>query len=63
MTTSKRFSVELIRYCTVFEQEEKKDEKTGLIFQTKIKKVATYHQYYSVQKAVEQTLRATVFNY
>lgn len=51
--------VELIRYCTVFEQEEKKDPKTGLIFQTKIKKVGAYHQYYAVQKAVEQTLRAT----
>ncbi|MEA1973033.1 MAG: type I restriction endonuclease subunit R [Candidatus Cloacimonadota bacterium] len=56
---NKKTLVELIRYCTVFEQEEKKDEKTGLIFQAKIKKVAAYHQYYSVQKAVEQTLRAT----
>lgn len=51
--------VQLIRYCTVFEQEEKKDENTGLIFQVKIKKVAAYHQYYAVQKAVAQTLRAT----
>ena len=51
--------VELIRYCTVFESEEKKDEKTGLIFQTKVKKVAAYHQYYAVQKAVAQTIRAT----
>jgi type I restriction enzyme R subunit len=56
---NKKTLVELIRYGTVFEQEEKKDEKTGLIFQVKIKKVAAYHQYYSVQKAVEQTLRAT----
>ena len=56
---NKKTLVELIRYCTVFEQEEKKDEKTGLIFQVKIKKVAAYHQYYSVQKAVAQTLRAT----
>ncbi len=56
---NKKTLIELIRYCTVFEQEEKKDEKTGLIFQVKIKKVAAYHQYYSVQKAVEQTLRAT----
>ena len=51
--------VELIRYCTVFESEEKKDQKTGLIFQTKVKKVAAYHQYYAVQKAVEETIRAT----
>lgn len=56
---NKKTLVELIRYCTVFEQEEKKDDKTGLIFQVKIKKVAAYHQYYSVQKAVEQTIRAT----
>lgn len=55
----KKTLVDLIRYCTVFEQEEKKDEKTGLIFQIKIKKVAAYHQYYAVQKAVTQTIRAT----
>jgi len=30
-----------------------------LVFQVKIKKVAAYHQYYAVQKAVEETLRAT----
>ena len=56
---NKKTLVELIRYNTVFEQEEKKDEKTGLVFQVKIKKVAAYHQYYAVQKAVEETLRAT----
>lgn len=55
----KKTLVELIRYCTVFESEEMKDQKTGLIFQTKVKKVAAYHQYYAVQKAVAQTLRAT----
>ena len=56
---NKQTLVELIRYCTVFEKEEKKDEETGLISQVKIKKVAAYHQYYAVQKAVTQTLRAT----
>lgn len=56
---NKKTLVELIRYCTVFEKEEKKDEKTGLISQVKIKKVAAYHQYYAVQKAVDHTLRAT----
>jgi type I restriction enzyme R subunit len=56
---NKKTLVELIRYCTVFEQEEKKDDKTGLISQVKIKKVAAYHQYYAVQKAVAQTIRAT----
>lgn len=55
----KRVLLNLIRYCTVFEAEEKKDETTGLVSILKIKKVAAYHQYYAVQKAVEQTLRAT----
>ena len=50
--------VKLIRYCTVFEQEEVKNDE-GIISQIKIKKVAAYHQYYAVQKAVTQTLRAT----
>lgn len=56
---NKKTLVELIRYCTVFEKEEKKNKETGLISQVKIKKVAAYHQYYAVQKAVAQTLRAT----
>lgn len=49
----------LVRYCTVFESEEKKDEKTGLKSIVKIKKVAAYHQYYAVEKAVTETVRAT----
>jgi type I restriction enzyme R subunit len=49
----------LIRYNTVFEQEEQKDEKTGLLSVVKIKKIAAYHQYYAVEKAVKETLRAT----
>ncbi|MFD1014408.1 type I restriction endonuclease subunit R [Winogradskyella rapida] len=56
---NKKTLVELIRYCTVFEQEESKDDNTGLVFQIKIKKVSAYHQYYAVQKAVAQTVRAT----
>ena len=55
---SKDTLVKLIRYCTVFEQEEVKSSE-GIISQIKIKKVAAYHQYYAVQKAVAQTLRAT----
>ena len=55
----KRVLLNLIRYCTVFESEEVKDEETGLVSISKVKKVAAYHQYYAVQKAVDQTLRAT----
>ena len=49
----------LIRFNTVFEPEEVKDEKTGLLSVVKVKKVAAYHQYYVVEKAVRQTIRAT----
>ena len=55
----KEVLLKLIRYNTVFENEEVKDSKTGLLSLMKIKKVAAYHQYYAVEKAVEHTLRAT----
>lgn len=55
----KEVLLRLIRYNTVFEQEEKKDEKTGLLSVVKVKKIAAYHQYYAVEKAVQETLRAT----
>lgn len=51
--------LKLVRYCTVFESVEKKDEKTGIKSVVKIKKVAAYHQYYAVEEAVSQTIRAT----
>ena len=43
---------------TVFENEEKKDKKTWQITQEKIKKIAAYHQYYAVKKAISATLHA-----
>jgi type I restriction enzyme, R subunit len=55
----KEVLLRLIIYNTVFEQEEKKDEKTGLLSVIKVKKIAAYHQYYAVEKAVQETLRAT----
>lgn len=51
--------LKLIRYNTVFEAEEAKDPKTGLLSVVKVKKVAAYHQYYAVEKAVKATLAAT----
>ena len=50
--------LDLIRYFTVFEKEEIKN-KAGQIITTTIKKIAAYHQYYAVNKAIEQSLRAT----
>ena len=55
----KQVLLSLIRFNTVFESEEIKDEKTGIFSLVKIKKVAAYHQYYVVEKAVRETLRAT----
>jgi type I restriction enzyme R subunit len=50
--------LKLIRFYTVFESEEIKNEKTGLLSLVKIKKIAAYHQYYAVEKAIQSTLRA-----
>jgi len=56
---NKKVLLNLIRFCTVFEAEEMKDSQTGIVSISKVKKVAAYHQFYAVQKAVQQTLRAT----
>lgn len=48
----------LVRYNTVYENEEFKDKATGLVSQIKIKKVAAYHQYYAVEKAIAKTIHA-----
>lgn len=55
----KEVLLNLVRFNTVFEAEEFKDEETGIIKQLKVKKVAAYHQFYAVEKAVQETLRAT----
>lgn len=54
--------LDLIRSFTVFEQSTVKDLKTGITRIRTIKKIAAYHQYYAVNKAVESTIRATGFN-
>ncbi|MCK9438523.1 type I restriction endonuclease subunit R [Patescibacteria group bacterium] len=56
---NKEVLLRLVRYNTVFEEEEIKDEKTGLLSVIKVKKIAAYHQYYAVEKAIRETLRAT----
>ncbi len=55
--------LKLIRFNTVFETEEVKDKETGIIKQVLVKKVAAYHQYYAVEKAVESTLQAIHTNH
>ena len=48
----------LIRFNIVFEKDDIKDEKTGILSIVTIKKVAAYHQYYAIQKALQKTLEA-----
>jgi type I site-specific restriction-modification system R (restriction) subunit/very-short-patch-repair endonuclease len=50
--------LDLIRHFILFEKTKKKDKKTGLAQIETVKKVAAYHQYYAVNKAVESTVRA-----
>ena len=51
--------LDLIRHFIVFEKSKKEDAKTGLSSVVNIKKIAAYHQYFAVNKAIEETLRAT----
>lgn len=51
--------LDLIRHFIVFEKSKKEDSKTGIITINTVKKLAAYHQYYAVNRAVESTLRAT----
>jgi len=50
--------LDLIRHFIVFEKSKKEDVKTGLVQIYTEKKLAAYHQYYAVNKAVESTLKA-----
>jgi len=51
--------LDLIRNFIVFEKEKKTDLKTGLTQIETVKKIAAYHQYHAVNKAVESTRLAT----
>lgn len=60
---NKETLLDLIRHFTVFEKSKKEDPKTGINTITTVKKLAAYHQYYAVNRAVESTLRASGFAY
>jgi len=59
---NKETLLDLVRSFTVFEKDKHEDKDTGQLTITTVKKVAAYHQYYAVNKAVESTLRATGIN-
>ncbi len=54
--------LDLIRNFIVFEKEKKTDTKTGLVQIETVKKIAAYHQYHAVNKAVESTRLAAAEN-
>jgi type I restriction enzyme, R subunit len=53
--------LDIIRHFIVFEKSKKEDKETGIITIQTVKKIAAYHQYYAVNRAVESTLRASGF--
>jgi len=54
----KKTLLDLIRHFVVFEKSKKEDRETGIVTIQTEKKLAAYHQYYAVNRAVESTLRA-----
>ncbi|PPZ92773.1 DEAD/DEAH box helicase [Cloacibacterium normanense] len=58
---NKETLIDLIRHFIVFEKSKKEDTETGITTISTVKKLAGYHQYYAVNRAVESTLRATGF--
>lgn len=53
--------LDLIRHFIVFEKAKTEDKATGIITIETIKKMAAYHQYHAVNRAVESTFRAADF--
>jgi type I restriction enzyme, R subunit len=59
---NKEILLDLIRHFIVFEKNKREDLKTGIATIETVKKLAAYHQYYAVNRAVESTLRAASIN-
>ncbi len=56
---SKSTLLDLVCHFIVFEKSKKEDKDTGIITIQTVKKLAAYHQYYAVNRAVQSTLRAS----
>lgn len=59
---NKETLLDLIQSFSVFEKTKQEDKKTKITTIQTVKKIAAYHQYYAVNKAIESTIRATGFN-
>ncbi|MCD7968788.1 MAG: type I restriction endonuclease subunit R [Alistipes sp.] len=51
--------LDLVGHFIVFEKSKQEDPQTGIVNINTVKKIAAYHQYYAVNRAVESTLRAS----
>lgn len=58
----KEVLLDLVRNFIVFEKSKKEDAKTGLIQIQTVKKLAAYHQFFAVNKAVQSTVNASSEN-
>lgn len=56
---NKETLLDLIRHFIVFEKTKREDPKSKIVAINTTKKIAAYHQYYAVNRAVESTLRAS----
>ena len=59
---NKHTLLDLIRHFIVFEKTKKEDNETNIITIQTVKKLASYHQYHAVNRAVESTLRASGYS-
>jgi type I restriction enzyme R subunit len=50
--------LDFVRSFIVYEKNKKEDKESGQIWIETVKKIAAYHQYYAVNKAVERTIKA-----
>ena len=56
---NKKTLLDLVRHFVVFEKSKKVDAITDVISIHTVKKIAAYHQYYAVNKAINSTLLAS----
>ncbi|MDQ7816936.1 MAG: type I restriction endonuclease subunit R [Melioribacteraceae bacterium] len=59
---NKKTLLDLLRHFIVFEKTKREDLKTNLTVIETTKKLAAYHQYYAVNKAVDNTILASSVN-
>ena len=56
---NKNTLLDLIRHFTVFDKSKKDDKETGITTIQTVKKIAFYHQYFAMNKAVRTVIKAS----